>query len=80
MDFEIDVLVNNVLRSNARTSSLVRSIPQLIQDISEFMTLHPGDMLLIGEPESSPLTAPGDSVRVEIPGVGAIENKVVATV
>jgi 5-oxopent-3-ene-1,2,5-tricarboxylate decarboxylase/2-hydroxyhepta-2,4-diene-1,7-dioate isomerase len=77
-ELEIIVLVNNVLRCNVRTSSLVRSIPQLIQDVSEFMTLHPGDILLIGEPEMSPLCGPGDKVRVEIPGVGIIENKVVA--
>ncbi len=78
-ELEINVLVNNVLRCNARTSSLVRSIPQLIEDVTEFMTLHPGDILLIGEPDTAPLCGPGDKVRVEIPGVGSIENKVVAT-
>jgi len=78
-DFEIDVLVNNVLRCNARTSSLVRPISQLIADISQFMTLQAGDILLVGEPDSAPLCGPGDKVRVEIPGVGSIENKVVAT-
>lgn len=77
-DFEIDVVVNNILRSTVHTSSLVRPIPQLISDISEFMTLHPGDILLVGEPDTSPLCAPGDRVRIEIPGVGVIENKVVA--
>jgi len=76
--FEIDVLVNNILRSSVRTRSLVRSIPNLIQDISEFMTLRPGDIVLIGEPDSSPLVSPGDTVRIEIPGVGCIENRVVA--
>ncbi len=77
-DLEINVLVNNVLRCNVHTSSLVRSIPQLIQEVSEFMTLHPQDILLIGEPDSAPLCGPGDKVRVEIPGVGFIENKVLA--
>jgi 5-oxopent-3-ene-1,2,5-tricarboxylate decarboxylase/2-hydroxyhepta-2,4-diene-1,7-dioate isomerase len=77
--FEIGVVINNVLRSVSNTSSLVRSIAHLIQDISEFMTLLAGDILLVGEPETSPLAAPGDSVRIEIPGVGAIENKVVAS-
>jgi len=76
--FEIGVVINNVLRSVSNTSSLVRSISHLIQDISEFMTLLAGDIILVGEPETSPLAAPGDLVRVEIPGVGAIENKVVA--
>jgi 5-oxopent-3-ene-1,2,5-tricarboxylate decarboxylase/2-hydroxyhepta-2,4-diene-1,7-dioate isomerase len=77
-DFEIGVVVNNVLRSLVHTSSLVRSIPHLIQDVTEFMTLHPGDILLAGEPHNSPLASPGDVVRVEIPGVGAIQNKLVA--
>jgi 2-keto-4-pentenoate hydratase/2-oxohepta-3-ene-1,7-dioic acid hydratase in catechol pathway len=72
------VVINNVLRSVDHTASLVRSIPQLIQDISEFMTLREGDILLVGEPVTSPLAQPGDNVRVEIPGVGAIENRVVA--
>jgi len=76
--FEIGVVINNVLRSVDHTASLVRSIPQLIQDISEFMTLREGDILLVGEPVTSPLAQPGDNVRVEIPGVGAIENRVVA--
>jgi 5-oxopent-3-ene-1,2,5-tricarboxylate decarboxylase/2-hydroxyhepta-2,4-diene-1,7-dioate isomerase len=49
-----------------------------MRDVSEFMTLHPGDILLIGEPDTAPLCGPGDKVRVEIPGVGVIENKVVA--
>jgi 5-oxopent-3-ene-1,2,5-tricarboxylate decarboxylase/2-hydroxyhepta-2,4-diene-1,7-dioate isomerase len=75
-EFEIDILVNNILRSNTRTRSLVRPIPQLISDISQFLTLNPGDILLIGEPDTSPLCAPGDKVRIEIPGVGSIENKV----
>jgi 5-oxopent-3-ene-1,2,5-tricarboxylate decarboxylase/2-hydroxyhepta-2,4-diene-1,7-dioate isomerase len=78
-DFEIDVLVNNILRSSVRTSSLVRAIPQLIQDISEFMTLQAGDLVLIGEPESSPIVGPGSKVRVEIPTVGSIENTVVGS-
>jgi 5-oxopent-3-ene-1,2,5-tricarboxylate decarboxylase / 2-hydroxyhepta-2,4-diene-1,7-dioate isomerase len=78
-DFEINVLVNGVQRSTSHTSSLVRSIPQLIQDVSEFMTLRPGDILLIGEPDTSPIVGPGDMVRIEIPDIGSIENQVVAS-
>jgi 5-oxopent-3-ene-1,2,5-tricarboxylate decarboxylase/2-hydroxyhepta-2,4-diene-1,7-dioate isomerase len=76
--FEIGVVINNILRSVTHTNTLVRPISQLIQDITEFMTFQPGDILLIGEPETSPLAVPGDAVRVEIPGVGVIENRVVS--
>jgi 5-oxopent-3-ene-1,2,5-tricarboxylate decarboxylase/2-hydroxyhepta-2,4-diene-1,7-dioate isomerase len=57
---------------------LVRPINQLIADINEFLTLQPGDILLIGEPPDSPLATVGDRVRVEMDGVAPIENEVVA--
>jgi len=78
--FEIKVFVNGELHSLASTASFIRDIAHLIQDTSEFMTLHAGDILLVGEPDNSPLAAPGDAVRVEIAGVGSIENKVVLEV
>jgi 5-oxopent-3-ene-1,2,5-tricarboxylate decarboxylase/2-hydroxyhepta-2,4-diene-1,7-dioate isomerase len=74
----IRVFVNGELRSESSTTNLIRSAAQLIADISEFQTLAAGDVLLVGEPENSPLAMPGDVVRVEIEGLGAIENAVVA--
>jgi 5-oxopent-3-ene-1,2,5-tricarboxylate decarboxylase/2-hydroxyhepta-2,4-diene-1,7-dioate isomerase len=59
-------------------AGLVRPIDQLIADINEFLILQPGDILLIGEPPDAPLARLGDRVRVEIDGVPAIENEVVA--
>ena len=50
----------------------------MISDINEFLTLQPGDILLIGEPADSPLARAGDRVRVELDGLAAIENEVVA--
>jgi 5-oxopent-3-ene-1,2,5-tricarboxylate decarboxylase/2-hydroxyhepta-2,4-diene-1,7-dioate isomerase len=74
---EIRTYINNELRRRASLSELVRPIEQLIADISEFLTLSPGDILLIGEPSDAPLAKPGDRVRVEIDGLPAIENRVV---
>jgi len=42
------------------------------------MTLNPGDLLLVGEPLHSPLVGPGDTVYVEVAGIGVLENRVVA--
>jgi 5-oxopent-3-ene-1,2,5-tricarboxylate decarboxylase / 2-hydroxyhepta-2,4-diene-1,7-dioate isomerase len=74
---EIRISINNELRCRASTQDLVRPIGQLIADISEFLTLHPGDILLIGEPPDAPVARAGDRVRVEIDGIPAIENPVV---
>jgi len=47
---EIRTYINNELRRRASLSELVRPIEQLIADISEFLTLSPGDILLSGTP------------------------------
>jgi 5-oxopent-3-ene-1,2,5-tricarboxylate decarboxylase/2-hydroxyhepta-2,4-diene-1,7-dioate isomerase len=67
---EVLVHVNAELRARRSLRGLVRSIPRLIADVTEFLTLYPGDMLLAGIPVSNPSARPGDSVAVEIPGVG----------
>lgn len=69
--------VNGVLRHEATTRDLVRSIPRLIAEVSEFMTLGPGDILMVGVPHGRPSARAGDKVRVEVEGVGHIENPVI---
>jgi 5-oxopent-3-ene-1,2,5-tricarboxylate decarboxylase/2-hydroxyhepta-2,4-diene-1,7-dioate isomerase len=75
---EIQIFINGELRCRASLADLVRPIDRLIADISEFMTLQPGDIVLAGEPYDAPLAQVGDRVRVEIDGLPAIENEVVA--
>jgi acylpyruvate hydrolase len=60
-------------------------VPTLIGHISTFVTLQPGDVILTGTPggvgfrrDPQVFLRPGDTVRVEISGLGAIENAVVA--
>ncbi len=74
----IRIFVNEVLACTANTSSLLRSVPRLLVDITEFMTLRPGDLLLVGDPGGAPLVRAGDRVRVEIDGIGSLENPVAA--
>jgi 5-oxopent-3-ene-1,2,5-tricarboxylate decarboxylase/2-hydroxyhepta-2,4-diene-1,7-dioate isomerase len=75
---EFRTFVNGELRCRASTTDLVRPVDRLIADISEFLTLQPGDIVLVGEPPDAPLAQAGDRVRVEIDGLHAIENQVVA--
>jgi 5-oxopent-3-ene-1,2,5-tricarboxylate decarboxylase/2-hydroxyhepta-2,4-diene-1,7-dioate isomerase len=75
---EIRTFVNGELRCRASIADLVRPIDRLIADISEFLTLQPGDILLIGEAPDSPLAHAGDRVRVEIDGLAPLESEVVA--
>jgi len=74
---EFRTFINGGLRCRASTADLVRPINRLIADISEFLTLQPGDIVLAGEPHDAPLARAGDLVRVEVDGLLPIENEVV---
>jgi len=76
-DLRITCRVNGQIRQMASTREMVFSVFQLVAFISGIMTLEPGDVLLTGTPAGvGPLQA-GDSVQVEIEGIGVLENPVV---
>lgn len=81
---KIRCLVNGEVRQDSDTSQLIYNIWQQIAYLSTAFTLEPGDLLATGTPEGvgvgmTPPTflKPGDVVRCEVEGVGAIENRVV---
>ena len=74
----VRVFVDGALRQQNTTANLIRSTARLIADITEFMTLSPGDVLLTGVPENAPLARAGQRVAIEIEGVGRLENPLVA--
>jgi 5-oxopent-3-ene-1,2,5-tricarboxylate decarboxylase / 2-hydroxyhepta-2,4-diene-1,7-dioate isomerase len=72
----IRAYVNGELRQTGSTRELRRSVAQLIADVSEFMSLAPGDLLLVGVPHGAPSVKAGDTMAVEIDGIGRLENPV----
>ncbi|WP_096199441.1 fumarylacetoacetate hydrolase family protein [Bacillus sp. FJAT-45350] len=72
----IKVFINDELKQENNTSNLVRSVSRLLADVTDFMTLSEGDVLLVGVPENAPLAKDGDIVRIEIDGIGQLENSV----
>lgn len=72
----IDVDGSTVQRT--RTDQRVRPLAQLIADVTEFMTLVPGDILLLGASADAPVAFAGQSVVIEIGGLGRLENRLVA--
>ena len=74
-DLAIRVYVNGQLRMENSTANLVRNVSKLISDVSEFMSLAPGDILLVGVPENAPHAGAGDRVAIEIDGLGRLENR-----
>ncbi|WP_082234537.1 fumarylacetoacetate hydrolase family protein [Halobacillus massiliensis] len=72
----IKVFINNELMQDFHTSRLVRTIPELLRDVTEFMTLNAGDLLIAGTGAHPPLAGDGDLITIEIDEVGRLENSV----
>jgi len=76
--------VNGEERQNASTRDLIFDIPTLIETLSAGITLYPGDVIATGTPVGVGIgfkppryLQAGDLVRIEIDGIGAIENPVI---
>jgi len=61
-------------------AQLVRGPSQLISDLSQFMTLRAGDLLLVGLPGDAPLVGQGQTVHVRAPGLAPIATRIEAEV
>lgn len=75
-DLAVTVAVDGVVVQRTTTGERIRSIAALLSDVTEFMTLYPGDILSIGVSAHSPLAQAGQRVTVAIAEVGQIENTV----
>jgi 2-keto-4-pentenoate hydratase/2-oxohepta-3-ene-1,7-dioic acid hydratase in catechol pathway len=76
-DLRIVTRVNGVVKQDARTSRMVTDISNQIAFISAIMTLLPGDVILTGTPEGVGPIVAGDTVSVDIEGIGTLTNPVV---
>jgi len=69
--------VNGKITQEGSTSNMVNRIPELIEYLSNFMTLGPGDVILTGTPEGVVNVNEGDEVITEIDGIGSLSNTIV---
>jgi 2-keto-4-pentenoate hydratase/2-oxohepta-3-ene-1,7-dioic acid hydratase in catechol pathway len=81
---ELTTRVNGELRQRSRTSQLIFDVPALIEHLSTVFTLEPGDVICTGTPAGVAAAmdpprwlVPGDVVRIEIEGLGVLENPVI---
>ena len=78
--------VNGDLRQNGTTRNMVFNVSQIVHQLSRIMTLEPGDMIATGTPSGVGMAMTpksflknGDVVRIEIEGIGILENAVAET-
>lgn len=77
-DLKLSTRVNGELRQEGTTRDMVFDIPFLIEYLSAFMTLQPGDMISTGTPRGLSDVRPGDEVVIEVEQVGRLINYVIS--
>ncbi|WP_164908607.1 fumarylacetoacetate hydrolase family protein [Halobacillus litoralis] len=73
---ELNLYINQEFKQRFSTRNLVRSIPELLSDVTEFMTLQEGDLLMVGCGARLPTVKEGETIRVECAELGVLENTV----
>lgn len=71
---EVSTLIDGRLAQQYRTADLIRPIRQLLVDVTEFMTLYPGDVLCVGTAAPAPRVRAGQTVAVAVDGIGVLTN------
>ena len=81
----ISVAIDGTVVHRSSTAGLIRPVAQLLADVTEFMTLHPGDVLTLGcdiaADGKRPLAKVGDVIEISapgLPGLGTLTNTLVA--
>jgi len=74
----VETRLNGEVRQGGQTSDMVFGVASLIEYITSFMTLLPGDVILTGTPEGVGKLSAGDTVEVEVEGIGILANAVEA--
>jgi 5-oxopent-3-ene-1,2,5-tricarboxylate decarboxylase / 2-hydroxyhepta-2,4-diene-1,7-dioate isomerase len=76
-NLNLRTLVNGQVTQQGHTGNMVNDIGELIEYLSSFMTLQPGDVILTGTPEGVVNVNEGDEVVTEIDGIGRLVNTIV---
>lgn len=76
--------INDELRQNSSTKNMVFNVYQVVHHLSRVMTLEPCDIIATGTPagvgvfmKPPKFLQPGDKIRVEIEGIGSLQNEVI---
>jgi 2-keto-4-pentenoate hydratase/2-oxohepta-3-ene-1,7-dioic acid hydratase in catechol pathway len=74
----VETRLNGEVKQKGNTADMAFPVAFLIRYISEIMTLCPGDLIATGTPAGVSRMKPGDTVEVEVEGIGTLRNRVVS--
>ncbi len=77
-NLQLETRLNGETVQSERTNMLIHDVETVISFISQTISLHPGDIIFTGTPGQTQAIQPGDTIEVELEGVGTLKNEVVA--
>ena len=75
-DAHLELRVNGERRQQSSRDEMIFSVPELIEEVTKYITLEPGDVIMTGTPAGVDAIKDGDTVEVEIEGIGTLEHEV----
>jgi 2-keto-4-pentenoate hydratase/2-oxohepta-3-ene-1,7-dioic acid hydratase in catechol pathway len=75
-DADVELRVNGAVEQSSSRDFFIFSVPELIAEITTYLTLEPGDVISTGTPSGVGPLSDGDHVAVEVEGVGTLEHDV----
>lgn len=75
-DLRVQTRVNGETKQDSRTSLMIFPVVEILTYVTRFVTLEPGDVVLTGTPEGVGPLVPGDTVEVEVEGIGVLTTHI----
>jgi 2-keto-4-pentenoate hydratase/2-oxohepta-3-ene-1,7-dioic acid hydratase in catechol pathway len=75
-DLLLETFVDGEKKQSGRTSDMIFPLPELIAYVTRYVTLEPGDVILTGTPEGVAPLVPGQTVEIQVDGIGCLSAKV----
>lgn len=76
-NLNLELKLNGVVKQSSNTKHLMHKIPFLVEYISSYFTLEPGDIVATGTPSGIGPIQPGDIIKATVEKIGTLTNKVV---
>ena len=76
-NLKIELKLNGETKQSSNTKHLLFKIPEIFENISQFFTMEPGDIIATGTPSGIGPIKPGDSLEASIEKIGTLSNKVI---
>jgi len=78
LDLRVQTRLNGETMQDQSSIDHIHDVHAILSFVSQYVTLHPGDIIYTGTPGATAAMKPGDVVEIEVEGVGILKNKVVA--